>query len=172
MVAPVRRSAILLGKCLGGMTAGTFQALMMLVIGAVAGVPITPTPVVTMMLETLLIAFAVTALGSPSRHGMKSIQAFMAIMQVVLFPVVLRRARSPAARAPGVVEVLTRFDPLTYAVTPLRVAVLEASGQGRARADGDVGRFRRADLARPRDRGRLCDPRATCRSAELRRTDA
>lgn len=131
MVAPVRRSAILLGKCLGGMTAGTFQALMMLVIGAVAGVPITPTLVVTMMLETLLIAFAVTALGVAIASRMKSIQAFMAIMQVVLFPLFFASgALYPLRGLPTWLEVLTRFDPLTYAVTPLRVAVLEASGQG------------------------------------------
>src|SRR5438105_939346 len=37
MVAPVRRSSILIGKCLGGMTAGTFQGLVMLLIGAIGG---------------------------------------------------------------------------------------------------------------------------------------
>src|SRR5690606_34051617 len=42
MVAPVRRSAILVGKCLGGTTAGTFQGLAMLVIGWLGGVTITP----------------------------------------------------------------------------------------------------------------------------------
>ena len=131
MVAPVRRGGILLGKCLGGMTAGTFQAVMMLVIGAIAGVPITPTLVVTMLLETLLIAFAITAFGVAIASRMRSIQAFMAIMQVILFPLFFASgALYPLRGLPTWLEVLTRFDPLTYAVTPLRAAVLEASGQG------------------------------------------
>jgi ABC-2 type transport system permease protein len=131
MVAPVRRGAILLGKCLGGMTAGTFQALMMLVIGAIAGVTITPMLVVTLLLETLLVSFAITAFGVAIASRMRSIQAFMAIMQVVLFPLFFASgALYPLRGLPGWLELLTRLDPLTYAVTPLRVAVLEAAGQG------------------------------------------
>jgi ABC-2 type transport system permease protein len=131
MVAPVRRGAILLGKCLGGMTAGTFQALMMLIIGAIAGVTITPTLVVTLLLETLLVSFAITAFGVAIASRMRSIQAFMAIMQVVLFPLFFASgALYPLRGLPTWLEILTRFDPLTYAVTPLRAAVLEAAGQG------------------------------------------
>lgn len=131
MVAPVRRSAILLGKCLGGMTAGAVQALLMLVIGGVAGVPITLTLVVTILLETLLIGFALTAFGVAIASRMRSIQAFMAIMQVVLFPLFFASgALYPLQGLPLWLEVLTRFDPLTYAVTPLRFAVLDAAGQG------------------------------------------
>jgi ABC-2 type transport system permease protein len=131
MVAPVRRSGILLGKCLGGMTAGTFQALMMLIIGAIAGVPMTLTLIVTVFAETLLISFAVTAFGVALASRIRSIQAFMAIMQVVLFPLFFASgALYPLHGLPTWLEILTRFDPLTYAVTPLRAAVLEAAGQG------------------------------------------
>lgn len=131
MVAPVRRVSILLGKCLGGMTAGTFQATMMLVIGAISGVPMTPVMVVTVIAEALLVSFAVTAFGVAIAVRVRSIQAFMAIMQVVLFPLFFASgALYPLRGLPRWLEVLTRFDPLTYAVTPLRVAVLEASGQG------------------------------------------
>lgn len=131
MVAPVRRGALLVGKCLGGTTAGTFQAAMMLLIGALAGVPITATLVVTMLLEAMLVAFAITAFGVALASRIRSIQAFMAIMQVVLFPLFFASgALYPLAGLPTWLEVLTRFDPLTYAVTPLRAAVLDASGQG------------------------------------------
>lgn len=131
MVAPVRRSSILIGKCLGGMTAGTFQAIMMMIIGAIAGVTMTPTLVVTLVLESLLISFAVTAFGVALASRIRSIQAFMAIMQVVLFPLFFASgALYPLRGLPTWLEILTRFDPLTYAVTPLRVAVLEAAGHG------------------------------------------
>jgi ABC-2 type transport system permease protein len=130
MVAPVRRRAILIGKCLGGMTAGLFQGSAMIVIGALAGVPITFSLVLTLIPELILISFALTAFGVALATRMKSIQAFMAIMQIVLFPMFFASgALYPLQGLPGWLEVLTRLDPLTYAVAPLRHAVLDASGQ-------------------------------------------
>lgn len=131
MVAPVRRSSILIGKCLGGTTAGTLQGLAMLVIGAMGGVTITPGLVLTLVSELLLVSFALTALGVAIATRMKSIQAFMAIMQIVLFPMFFASgALYPLQGLPVWLELLTRFDPLTYAVAPLRHAVLDAAGQG------------------------------------------
>ncbi len=131
MVAPVRRSSILIGKCLGGMTAGTFQGMVMLVIGAIGGVPMTIELVFTLFAELLLISFALTAFGVALATRIRSIQAFMAIMQMVLLPMFFASgALYPLQGLPSWLLVLTRFDPLTYAVAPLRHAVLEASGQG------------------------------------------
>jgi ABC-2 type transport system permease protein len=131
MVAPVRRSAILVGKCLGGTTAGTFQGLAMLLIGWLGGVTITPSLVGTLLLELVLISFSITAFGVAIAMRMKSIQAFMAVMQVVLFPMFFASgALYPLQGLPSWLEALTRFDPLTYAVAPLRHAVLDAAGQG------------------------------------------
>jgi ABC-2 type transport system permease protein len=130
MVAPVRRSSILVGKCLGGMTAGTFQGMVMLVIGVIGGVPMTATLVGKVFLELLLISFALTAFGLALATRIRSIQAFMAIMQMVLLPMFFASgALYPLKGLPSWLMVLTRFDPLTYAVAPLRHAVLEASGQ-------------------------------------------
>jgi len=130
MVAPVRRSAILLGKCFGGMTIGTFQGLLMLVIGAISGVPMTLELVGTMFLELLLICFAITAFGVALATRIRSIQAFMALMQVVLFPMFFASgALYPLNGLAPWLEVLTRLDPLSYAVAPLRHAVLDASGK-------------------------------------------
>lgn len=130
MVAPVRRRVILIGKCLGGMTAGLFQGCAMLIIGAIAGVPVTPSLVATLVPELILISFTLTAFGVAIASRMKSIQAFMAIMQIVLFPMFFASgALYPLQGLPGWLEALTRLDPLTYAVAPLRHAVLDAGGQ-------------------------------------------
>ena len=131
MVAPVRRSSILIGKCLGGTTVGAFQGTVMLVIGAIGGVPMSPTLVVTVLLELIVICFSITALGLLLATRMRSIQAFMAVMQMVLLPMFFASgALYPLTGLPGWLEVLTRLDPLSYAVTPLRRAVLDASGKG------------------------------------------
>ena len=58
MVAPVQgRSTILVGKCLGGTTSGTIQGVMMIAIGALGGVPLTPTTVLTLVAELLVVCF-------------------------------------------------------------------------------------------------------------------
>jgi ABC-2 type transport system permease protein len=142
MVAPVRRSAILFGKCLGGMTAGTFQGVAMILIGAIGGVPITGVLVATLFAELILVSFALTAFGVAIATRMKSIQAFMAIMQVLLFPMFFASgALYPLQGLPTWLETLTRLDPLTYAVTPLRHAVLDASGHGAAAPSVTWGSF-------------------------------
>lgn len=130
MVAPVRRRSILFGKCLGGMTAGTLQGLIMLVIGVLGGVPLTATAVLTIVPELLLISFALTAFGIALATRIKSLQAFMAIMQMVLLPMFFASgALYPLEGLPPWMTVLTRLDPLSYAVVALRHAVLDASGQ-------------------------------------------
>jgi ABC-2 type transport system permease protein len=129
MVAPVRRGSILIGKCFGGMTVGTFQGLVMLVIGTIGGLHVTPTLIATLVAELLLIAFALTAFGVALATRIRSIQAFMAIMQMVLLPLFFASgAIYPLEGLPPWLAVLTRLDPLTYAVAPLRHAVLEAAG--------------------------------------------
>lgn len=130
MVAPVRRTSILLGKCLGGTTVGTFQGLMMLVIGAIGGVPMSVELVVVIFLELLLICFAITAFGLALATRVRSIQAFMALMQMVLLPLFFASgALYPLEGLPAWLTVITRFDPLSYVVAPLRHAVLDASGK-------------------------------------------
>ncbi len=130
LVAPVRRSAILFGKCLGGTTIGTFQGMVMLVIGAIAGVPMTLELVVTVSLELLVICFAITAFGVALATRVRTIQGFMALLQVALFPMFFASgALYPLSGLPAWLMALTRLDPLTYAVAPLRHAVLDASGQ-------------------------------------------
>lgn len=131
MVAPVRRGSILLGKCLGGTTVGLIQGAAMLGIGAIAGVPMSIRLVVTLLLELVVVCFAISAFGVALATRTRSIQAFMALMQMALFPMFLGSgAIYPLNGLPVWLEVITRLDPLSYAVAPLRHAVLDASGKG------------------------------------------
>jgi ABC-2 type transport system permease protein len=142
MVAPVRRSSILVGKCLGGMTAGTFQGVVMIVIGLVGGVGMSPGRVVQLVLELLIISFALTAFGVALATRIRSIQAFMAIMQLVLLPMFFASgALYPLRGLPGWLEFLTRFDPLTYAVAALRHSVIDGAVLGASATPVTWGTF-------------------------------
>jgi ABC-2 type transport system permease protein len=124
LVAPVGRSAIVVGKCLGGATAATFQGVIVLCLAGLVGVPYDPGLILTLVAELLLLSFTLTALGVLLAARMKNIQAFFAMTQVFLMPMFfLSGALYPLSNLPTWLHVLTRIDPLTYVVDPMRRAV-------------------------------------------------
>jgi ABC-2 type transport system permease protein len=124
LVAPVARSSIVIGKCLGGATVATLQGLVILLLAGAVGVPYTPTLMVTLVLELLLLSFTLTAFGVLLAARVKQIQAFFALMQLLLMPMFfLSGALYPLRNLPAWLTLLTRLDPMTYAVDPMRRAV-------------------------------------------------
>lgn len=126
LVAPVRRWAIVIGKCLGGATVATFQGLIFLALAGVAHVPYDPLLLLTLVGELLLLSFTLTAFGVMMAARIKQIQAFMALTQLFVLPLFfLSGALYPLNGLPAWLTVLTRIDPLTYIVYPMRHAVFD-----------------------------------------------
>jgi len=124
LVAPVRRWAIVVGKCLGGATVATFQGLIFLALAGVAHVPYDPVLLLTLVAELLLLSFTLTAFGVMMAARIKQIQAFMALTQLFVLPLFfLSGALYPLNGLPTWLTVLTRVDPITYVVDPMRHAV-------------------------------------------------
>jgi ABC-2 type transport system permease protein len=124
LVAPVRRWAIVVGKCLGGATVATFQGIIFLALAGVAHIPYDPLLLLTLVGELLLLSFTLTAFGVMMAARIKQIQAFMALTQMLVMPLFfLSGALYPLNGLPTWLTVLTRIDPLTYIVDPMRQAV-------------------------------------------------
>jgi ABC-2 type transport system permease protein len=124
LVAPVNRGAIVLGKCLGGATVATFQGVIVLALAGLAGVPYNPVLILTLIGELLLLSFTLTAFGVMMAARIKQFQAFMALTQMLVMPLFfLSGALYPLSGLPAWLTVLTRIDPLTYIVDPMRRAV-------------------------------------------------
>jgi ABC-2 type transport system permease protein len=124
LVAPVRRGAIVAGKCLGGATVATFQGVLMLCLAGLVHVPYAPALLLTLVIELLLLAFTITAFGVMVAARIRSIQSFMALVQMLLLPMFfLSGALFPLANLPAWLRALNLVDPLTYAVDPMRRAV-------------------------------------------------
>jgi ABC-2 type transport system permease protein len=124
LVAPVSRASIVVGKCLGGATIATFQGLVMLALAGIAGVPYDPVLMLTLTGEMLLLSFTLTAFGVMMAARITQFQAFMALTQMLVMPLFfLSGALYPLQGLPGWLSVLTRIDPLTYIVAPMRHAV-------------------------------------------------
>src|SRR3954449_2496058 len=121
LVAPVSRTSILLGKCLGGATIAASQGVVVLALAGLVGVQYDPLLLLGAVGLLVLLAFAVSAFGVLVAVTIKQAQTFTWVMQLVVFPMFfLSGALYPVAGLPAWLEVLNRFDPLTYAVDPMR----------------------------------------------------
>ena len=124
LVAPVSRSAIVTGKILGGATIATIQGIIMLALAGLADVPYNPVLLLTLTGELFLLAFTLTAFGVMMAARITQFQAFMALTQMLVLPLFfLSGALYPLHGLPTWLSILTRLDPLTYVVYPMRHAV-------------------------------------------------
>lgn len=126
LVAPVPRTAILLGKCLGGATVATLQAVVLLALAGLVGVPYDLVMMVELVGLLFLTALTITAFGLAISARIKRFQAVMPIVQLVLTPMMfLSGSMFPLAGLPGWLSALTKVNPLTYAVEPMRHVVFD-----------------------------------------------
>jgi ABC-2 type transport system permease protein len=124
LVAPVRRGSIVLGKCVGGATVASFQGILVMALAPLVHVPYSFSMILEVLALQLLLAFMITAFGVMAAVQITQMQAFMALMQMLMMPLLfLSGALFPVNGLPRWLEVLNRIDPLTYAVDPLRRAV-------------------------------------------------
>ena len=124
LVAPVSRASIVIGKCLGGATIATFQGVIFLALAGFADIPYNPVLIITLIGELLLLSFTLTAFGVMMAGRIKQFQAFMALTQMLVMPLFfLSGALYPLNGLPAWLSFLTRLDPLTYVVGPMRHAV-------------------------------------------------
>ncbi|MCW2601578.1 MAG: type transporter [Frankiales bacterium] len=124
LIAPVRRSSIILGKALGGATVATTQGILVLALAPFVHVPLTVGLGLTLLAEVFLLSFTLTALGLAIVSRIRQVQTVMGLMQVLLLPLsFLSGALYPLSNLPTWLSIVVRLNPLTYAVHPVRTAV-------------------------------------------------
>lgn len=121
LVAPVPRTAIVLGKVMGGTTLSAIQGMIFLIFAPFAGIHLAPVQILLVFVVVFLVSFALTALGFAIAWPMDSSQAFHGIVNLFLIPLwLLSGALFPLAGASGWIRVIMRLNPLTYGVEGLR----------------------------------------------------
>jgi ABC-2 type transport system permease protein len=124
MVAPIRRSSIVIGKVFGGATVASLQGLILLALAWTVNVPYSLGLIFGVFGLQLLLAFSITAFGVMIAARIKQIQSFMGVMQMIVTPMFfISGALFPSGDLPGWLAVLNRLDPITYAVSPMRTLV-------------------------------------------------
>lgn len=126
MVAPVSRTAIILGRIAGGITTALIQGILILIISLFIGFKIVnPFGVVLAFLFMLLIGIGFIGFGVAMASKMEDIQGFSTIMNLIVFPLfLLSGAFFPVTNLPGWLKPIALIDPLTYGVDGLRFSLI------------------------------------------------
>ena len=130
-VAPIGRTAVAVGKALGGSTVAMLQAGLLLVLAPLVGVALSPVLVLEIAGLLLLLAFVLSSVGVAIASRMRTMEGFQVVMNFVLLPLLfLSGAFFPLQGLPWWLALLTHLDPAAYAVDALRRAVLGRAGVG------------------------------------------
>jgi len=125
LVAPVSRTAIVLGKVLGATTVAVLQALILLLIAPFVGVNLSFIIILKLFFSMALLAFAISCLSLLIASLMTTMESFGLLMQVLIFPMFfLSGAFFPLTSVPLWMTVLSKINPLTYGVDVFRQIIL------------------------------------------------
>lgn len=124
LVAPVHRSSIVLGKCLGGATVATLHGAVVVAAAGLVEVAYTPRVVLGLLGIAALLGFVLVAVGLALAARAPQFQTYMSRVNLVALPMLLASgALFPLSGLPTWLAVLTRVNPLSYAVDPMRRVV-------------------------------------------------
>src|SRR3954453_4473655 len=131
LVAPISRSAIVLGKVLGGATLATIQGFIFLACAPLIGIHFTLVRLAAAALSILLVSFSLTALGFIVAWRLDSTQAFHAIINLFLMPLwMLSGSLFPVSGASRWIAMIMRANPLTSGFEALRASLYPQMGNG------------------------------------------
>ena len=129
LVAPIDRWAVAIGKALGGTTQAMIQGLILLVLAPFVGVKLSLLTILAVVPLAAVLAFGLSAFGVMLASMMKSLQGFQVVMNFLMMPMFfLSGALFPLTNLPTWMTVVTRIDPASYGIDPLRRVILSDSG--------------------------------------------
>ncbi len=132
LVAPLGRTGIVLGKALGACVVALLQVFLMLLIAPIVGVRVDVSTVLRLVPIVFVLSIALSGLGLLVASFMRSQQGFQLLIQLLIFPLIfLAGVFFPINQAPEWLQVISKFNPLTYGVDAIRQIFLgsEAGAQ-------------------------------------------
>ncbi|MEE9520146.1 MAG: ABC transporter permease [Dehalococcoidales bacterium] len=128
LVAPISRASVAVGKTLGAATIALLQGSLILSFAPLVGVSLSVQTVLMVLPLMFLLAASMGSFGVLMATRIRTIEAFYAVTQMLMFPMVfLSGAFFPLRGLPGWMNVLMKINPATYGITPIRQVILGAS---------------------------------------------
>lgn len=122
LVAPVSRMQIMIGRTLGGATVSFLQGLLVLILTLFIGFwPATIGGLLAALVFMILTCILFTAAGTAIASKLDNMHAFPLIMNFIIMPIFfLSGALFPLNNLPSALNIVTRFNPLSYGVDGIR----------------------------------------------------
>ncbi|MFH1087969.1 MAG: ABC transporter permease, partial [Chloroflexota bacterium] len=125
LVAPISRASVALGKALGSATIALLQGAVILVLAPLTGVSLSALTVLTVLPLMFLLAVSLGSLGILLATRIRSMEAFQAVMQMLMFPMVfLSGVFFPLQGLPAWMNVLVKVNPASYGIDSIRQVML------------------------------------------------
>ncbi len=139
LVSPLSRVGIVLGKTAGFGAVAIGQGLMMLVVAPLVGFPLSVLLVLNLVLLLVLVSLAMSALSIAIALRSQSLESNQVVMQFLTIPLLfLSGVFFPVSSVPQWLAVITKLNPVTYAVDAVRQLFVHGAGQ-RGITGGDLG---------------------------------
>ena len=125
LVAPVRRSAIVFGRIIGGVTTSLIQATLILMVSFLLGFRISSLPSLFLaFLFMILIGIGFIGFGIAIASKMEDVHGFSLIIQLIIFPTFfLSGALLPTSGFPKWLKAVIYLNTLSYGVDGLRASL-------------------------------------------------
>jgi len=128
LVAPISRVSVAIGKTLGAATVALLQGIIILLFAPLIGVSLSIWTVLALLPLMFLLAASMGSLGILLATRIRSMEAFQAVMQMLMFPMIfLSGVFFPMEGLPAWMSVLVKINPATYGIAPIRQVVLGVS---------------------------------------------
>ena len=125
LVAPISRASVAVGKTLGAVTVALLQGAVILLFAPLIGVSLSVSAVLALFALMLLLSAAMGSMGILIATRIRSIEAFQAVMQMLMFPMVfLSGVFFPPQGLPSWLNILVKLNPATYGIAPMRQVAL------------------------------------------------
>ena len=127
LAAPASRQTIVLGRTLGGATTAILQGLLILAIGTVfTGIQIpTIAHLVGILVLMVILSCFLVAVGICFASLIQEVETFQLVMNLVIMPLFfLSNALFPIDKMPSWLQVISRLNPISYAVDGLRTLMI------------------------------------------------
>jgi ABC-2 type transport system permease protein len=128
LAAPLSRIGIVLGKAAGSAAIAIGQGIVMLALAPIIGVQLDFILVLKLIPLLFIVSVCLSGLGILMASRMRSQQGFQMLMQVIIMPLVfLSGVFFPINNVPVWLEVVSKFNPLTYGVDAIRQVFLSGN---------------------------------------------